>query len=278
MDACTKEHKPDLSKARLTLLLIFYIILSINLTSAIKDTTGFYGFQDARNYEKYYEKFRYEITHWSTIWLMDVFGLQFWPIILSLILLPQAFMLYYRSKGLNGYEKTFQLYLYSPIILLLLHENIYAQLLFTLFFILYLTYKKPVFQILAVMSHPAFIVLFVVEYFLQKRYKIFVATIVLGMLIFFMFPTYQNYQIFNVGAPKEMFIGDVFLYMNPINLLTTPYSFYLLIYNLVGLTFHNGRFLIYAVMLQYLYKPTKTGCVYGLIINFSGLYYLFSHL
>ena len=277
MDACTGKQK-HLSKTRLTLLLIFYITLSVYLTSAIKESTGFYGFQDARNYEREYETFRYEITHWATIWVMDVFGFQMWPIILTFILLPKAFILYYSGKGLDGYEKTMQLYLYSPLILLLLHENIYSQLFFTLFFVLYLTYKKPVYQLLGILCHPAFITLFVVEIFLQKKYKIFIALLIFGVGVFLMFPTYQNYHILNLGLRDEMFIGDVLLYMNPINILTLPYSFYNLIYTLVGVTFHNGRFMLYAVMLQYLYKISTYGKIYGLIINFSGLYYLFSHL
>ena len=278
MDAFKPTDKPNIFKARLTLLLIFWIIFSVLVTGYFKEYNGYYGFQDAVNYEKSYEKFRFDITHWMTIYLMDIFGIRWFPIMLVCVLMPYAFVNYYNKKGLNGFKKTFEFYLYSPFMLLLLHENVYAQLLFTLFFILYLTYNKTIFMVLGILAHPAFIILFIVQMMLDKKYKTLLLMMLIGVVFYTQFTSYKGYNFLNQNAPDETNLVDVFLYMNPINVVMMPLTLHNIIYNIIGLFFHNGRFMIYAVILQYFHKITKSGKAYGLILNILAYYNLLTVL
>jgi len=259
------------NKNKLLILLTFYLLLHIYLGGWWHEVVGYWGLQDAVRYQKAYEFFRSDCTHWMTIYIMDIFGLRWWPMILGYILLPFAFKQYYGT-----WKQVYQFYLYSPLILLILVQNVYSQLLFTFFFVLYLKYHFWWLQIMAMLAHPAFTIILILENFLERKMLRGWLLVLAGILVLIFTPLYEGYNILNVGGDKELSLFNTLLYMNPVNILFLTVSPHKLIYTFVGLFFHNGRFLIYACMLQYIHEPNKWGKRYGLFINFLALYGLYT--
>jgi len=262
-------------KNKLIILVCFYFILSVYLTNYYKEKNGFYGFQDGINYVRFHDEFMTDKTHWLSIYLLDFFGYQFWPILLWVILTPFVLVKYYNSQGLEGCQKTFELYIYSPIMLLLLQENVYSQMLFTLFFVLYLTYKKTLFEVIGILAHPAFLILYIFEHFIERNFKKLTVIVIIGIMLYISNSNYQSYDIINTGGKRDYTkVIDVFFYMNPINIFYMPMTPYNIIYTLIGLFFHNGRFLVYALIIQYNNRIHKWAKFYGIILNLMILYNL----
>ena len=97
---------------------------------------------------------------------------------------------------------------------------------------------------------------------------------ILGLTLYLTSSNYQSYNILNVGDREEIGKTDVFFYMNPVLLYNLPITPYNIIYTLIGLFFHNGRFLVYALIIQYRFKIGENAKQYGLILTFLWLYAL----